>query len=204
VGLQNPLVIMKEMLKDRNQFTAHVFIVLLMLGQFSVITFIAPYMVSNVGFTEGQLAYIYLVGGFFTLFSSPVFGKLADKHGQLKFFTVVTILSLLPLWVITNLPRINIYAVLVITSIMFVLISGRIIPAMTMITSSVRPERRGGFMSINSAIQQLGAGVASYIAGIIVIKTASGEYQDYDLVGYMAISASIVAILIARRMKAVS
>lgn len=87
---------------------------------------------------------------------------------------------------------------------MFILISGRIIPAMTMITSSVKPERRGGFMSINSAIQQLGAGAASYVAGIIVIKTASGEYQDYDLVGYLAISASIVAILIARRMKAVS
>jgi DHA1 family inner membrane transport protein len=75
---------------------------------------------------------------------------------------------------------------------------------MTMITSTVRPERRGGFMSINSAIQQLGAGVASYVAGIIVIKTTSGEYQGYDLVGYVAISASIVAILIARRMKAVS
>ena len=203
-GKENPLAILKGMLKDPNQFTAHIFIVLLMLGQFSVITFIAPYMVYNVGFTEGQLAYIYLVGGFFTLFSSPIFGKLADKHGQLRFFTVVTVLSLLPLWAITNLPRMNIYAVLVITSIMFVLISGRIIPAMTMITSSVRPERRGGFMSINSAIQQLGAGVASYVAGIIVIKTASGEYQDYDLVGYMAISASIVAILIARRMKAVS
>mgnify|MGYP003652128370 CR=1 FL=1 len=203
-GVENPLQILKGMLKDRNQFTAHIFIVLLMLGQFSVITFIAPYMVSNVGFTEGELAYIYLVGGFFTLFSSPVFGRLADKHGQLKFFTMVTILSLLPLWVITNLPRMNIYAVLIITSIMFILISGRIIPAMTMITSSVKPERRGGFMSINSAIQQLGAGAASYVAGIIVIKTASGEYQDYDLVGYLAISASIVAILIARRMKAVS
>ena len=203
-GIQNPLVILKEMLKDRNQFTAHIFIVLLMLGQFSVITFIAPYMVSNIGFTEGELAYIYLVGGFFTLFSSPYFGKLADKYGQLRFFTVVTLLSLFPLWAITNLPRMNIYSVLVITSVMFILISGRIIPAMTMITSSVKPERRGGFMSINSAIQQLGSGVASYVAGIIVVKTASGQYQDYDLVGYLAISASIVAIFIARRLKAVS
>jgi len=203
-GIENPATILREMFANRNQFNAHFFIVLLMLGQFSVITFIAPYMVSNVGFTEGELSYIYLVGGFCTLFSAPLFGKWADKYGQLKFFTVVTLLSLVPLWVITHLPQMNLYAVLVITSIMFILISGRIIPAMTMITSSVRPERRGGFMSVNSAIQQLGAGVASYMAGIIMIKTASGSYQNYDLVGYLAIGASLIAILIARRMRAVS
>lgn len=193
-----------EMIGKPNAITAHGFIILLMLGQFSVITFIAPYMVSNVGFTEGQLAYIYLVGGFVTFFSSPWFGKLADRYGQYKFFTVVTLLSLIPLWVITNLPRMNLYAVIVITSFMFILISGRIIPAMTMITSSVRPERRGGFMSVNASIQQLGSGIASYVAGLIVVKTASGEYQDYDLVGYLAIGASIIALLVASRLRAVS
>ena len=193
-----------EMIGKPNAITAHGFIILLMLGQFSVITFIAPYMVSNVGFTEGQLAYIYLVGGFVTFFSSPWFGKLADRYGQYKFFTVVTLLSLIPLWVITNLPRMNLYAVIVITSFMFILISGRIIPAMTMITSSVVPERRGGFMSINASIQQLGSGVASYVAGLVVVKTASGEYQDYDLVGYLAIGASLIALLVASRMRAVS
>lgn len=193
-----------EMIGKPNAVTAHGFIILLMLGQFSVITFIAPYMVSNVGFTEGQLAYIYLVGGFVTFFSSPWFGKLADRYGQYKFFTVVTLLSLIPLWVITNLPRMNLYAVIVITSFMFILISGRIIPAMTMITSSVRPERRGGFMSVNASIQQLGSGIASYVAGLIVVKTASGEYQDYDLVGYLAIGASIIALMVASRLRAVS
>ena len=203
-GVQSPKIILRSMIADRNQLTAHAFIVLLMLGQFSVITFIAPYMVSNVGFTEGQVAYIYLAGGSVTLFSSPVFGRWADRFGQLRFFAVVTLLSLAPLWIITNLPPLNLALVLVITSIMFILISGRIIPAMTMITSTVRPERRGGFMSVNSSIQQLGAGVASYVAGIIVVKSSAGIYQDYDLVGYMAIAASLVAILVARRLRAVS
>ncbi|MCF8276899.1 MAG: MFS transporter [Flavobacteriales bacterium] len=201
---QSPKVIFQTMMADSNQLTAHVFIVLLMLGQFSVITFIAPYMVSNVGFSEGQVAYIYLAGGVCTLFSSPLFGRWADKFGQLRFFTIVTLLSLIPLWVITNLPKLQLVAVLVITSIMFIVISGRIIPAMTMITSSVRPERRGGFMSVNSSIQQLGAGVASYVAGMIVVKSATGELQDYNLVGYLAITSSIIAIYVASKMKAVS
>lgn len=201
---QSAVRLFLEMIGKRNAVTAHGFIILLMLGQFSVITFIAPYMVSNVGFSEGQLAYIYLAGGFVTFFSSPWFGKLADKFGQYRFFVVVTLLSLIPLWIITNLPKMNLYAVIVITSFMFILISGRIIPAMTMITSSVRPERRGGFMSINSAIQQLGSGIASYVAGLIVVKTAAGTYQDYDMVGYLAITASVIAILVASRLRAVS
>jgi DHA1 family inner membrane transport protein len=200
----NPIQLLSEMLAKRNAVTAHVFIVLLMLGQFSVITFIAPYMVSNVGFTEGELSYIYLAGGFVTFFSSPWFGKLADRYGQYRFFTVATLLSLIPLWGITNLPQMNLYLVIIITSFMFILISGRIIPAMTMITSSVVPERRGGFMSINSAIQQLGAGIASYVAGLIMVKTANGTYQDYDMVGYLAIAASLIAIVVAKRLKVVS
>jgi predicted MFS family arabinose efflux permease len=203
-GSQTPKVILQSMIGDGNQLTAHLFIVLLMLGQFSVITFIAPYMVSNVGFTEGQVAYIYLAGGVCTLFSSPVFGRWADRFGQLRFFAVVTVLSLAPLWIITNLSHMGIAPVLIITSLMFILISGRIIPAMTMITSTVRPERRGGFMSVNSSIQQLGAGVASYVAGIMVVKSNSGLYQDYDMVGYMAIVASIIAIFVASKLKAVS
>jgi predicted MFS family arabinose efflux permease len=203
-GVETPRQIWREMTSDRNQLVAHVFIVLLMLGQFTVITFIAPYMVSNVGFSEGEIAYVYLAGGVCTLFSAPLFGRFSDRYGRQRFFTVVTLCSLLPIWLITNLPRMNMYGVLIITSLMFILISGRVIPAMTMITASVKPERRGGFMSINSAIQQLGAGVSSYVAGTIVVRSASGELQDYNLVGYLAIVASIVAILVAKRLKAVS
>lgn len=203
-GTEKPLKILKDMFSDGNQLFAHLFIVLLMLGQFSVITFIAPYMVSNVGFSESQLMFIYLAGGTCTFFSSPIFGRYADRFGQLKFFVVVTLLSLIPIWVITHLTAMALPAVLVITSIMFILISGRIIPAMTMITSSVKSGRRGGFMSANTAIQQIGAGTASFLAGSIVMKNASGTYDNYELVGYLAIAASLVAILVATRLKAVS
>lgn len=201
---ERPMKILKDMFSDGNQLFAHLFIVLLMLGQFSVITFIAPYMVSNVGFSESQLMFIYLAGGTCTFFSSPLFGRYADRFGQLRFFIAVTLLSLIPIWVITHLTAMALPAILVITSIMFILISGRIIPAMTMITSSVKSGRRGGFMSANAAIQQIGAGTASFLAGSIVMKNASGTYDNYELVGYMAIAASLVAILVATRLKAVS
>lgn len=203
-GKEKPWRILTDMFSDLNQLSAHLFIVLLMLGQFSVITFIAPFMVSNVGFSESELMFIYLAGGTCTFFTSPLFGRYSDRFGQFRFFVAVTLLSLIPIWVITHLTALPLMVVLVITSIMFIFISGRIIPAMTMITSSVKPSRRGGFMSANAAIQQIGAGLASYLAGAIVVKNTAGTYDNYELVGYMAIAASLVAILVASRLKAVS
>lgn len=196
--------ILFEAFSDLNQLTAHLFIILLMIGQFSVISFYAQYLVSNVGFVKSDLAYIYLAGGLVTLFTSPRFGRLSDKFGQLRFFGVITVMSLVPLWGITNLPKVGMLAVILVTTVMFVFISGRIIPAMTMITSSVNSRKRGDFMSVNSAFQQLGAGIASYLAGMIMVKNAAGTYDNYELVGYMAIAASLVAILVASRLKAVS
>ena len=54
----------------------------LMFAGFSVIPFISPYMVTNVGLKETDLPYLYLFGGLATAFSSRYIGKLADRHGK--------------------------------------------------------------------------------------------------------------------------
>ena len=43
---------------------------------------------------------------------------------------------------------------LLISTLFFIFISGRMGPAMALITSSVAPEQRGRFMSFNTAVQQ--------------------------------------------------
>lgn len=75
------------------------------------------------------------------------------------------------------------------------------IPAMTMITSTVKPQNRGSFMSINSSVQQLSASLASFIAGAFVMENANGKIEYYNVVGYIAISAGIIAIFIGRKLK---
>ena len=42
------------------------------------------------------------------------------------------------------------------------------VPAMAMMTAAVEARYRGGFMSINSAVQQFSMGVASLISGLII------------------------------------
>ena len=50
--------------------------------------------------------------------------------------------------------------------------AGRMIAAMAMITSSVRPERRGGFMSANSSVQHIATGIGASIGGLMIKQIA--------------------------------
>lgn len=189
------------MLKDSpNQQKALLFMFLLVMGQFSVIPFITPYMIRNVGLTQGTIPFIYLVGGGLTIFSSPLIGKLADKYGRQRIFVFGAAFSIIPLLIITNLVPIPIYFVLTITGIFFISITGRMIPAMSLMTSIVKPQNRGSFMSMSSSVQQLSAGAAAFISGNIVIQGTNG-LQNYNYVGYLAVAATLVAIFMSYKLK---
>lgn len=201
----SPLQVLNNAISLPNQQKALLFMMLMMLGQFTVIPFVAPYMVRNVGFESSQVTYIYLVGGGLTIFTSPLIGKLADRIGKLKTFSIFAALNVIPLFLITNMPPVPVYAALAVTGMFFVVSGGRMIPAMSMITSSVKPQNRGSFMSINSSVQQLSAGLASFIAGLIVIESADGSsgLEGYQYVGYIAIASTIACIFMARSIKSV-
>jgi hypothetical protein len=53
-------------------------------------------------------------------------------------------------------------------------------------------------MSINSSVQQLAGGIASVIAGLIVVQNSEGKLQHYDTIGYI-VSASIIVTIIMLR-----
>jgi predicted MFS family arabinose efflux permease len=197
----NPVAILQGITFDPNQRKAISLMMMLMFGHFSIIPFLSPFLVSNVGFEESQLAYVYAVGGVLTIFSSPLIGKWADKFGKLKIFTIFVLLCTVPIFLLTNMPRVEIWMALIVTGAFFVFSGGRFIPAQAMVTSTVKSETRGSFMSISSSLQQLSAGAASYIAGVIVVKQPSGELLNYNWVGYISIVATVICLFLARRIR---
>src|SRR5690606_17225149 len=102
-GHASPLQVLKNIFGRPNPRLGLTFTSALMMGHFTIIPLVATYMVGNVGFSEREIAYIYLVGGVCTLFFSPMVGRLADKHGKLKIFTIFGSLVILPIVTITNL-----------------------------------------------------------------------------------------------------
>lgn len=49
-------------------------------------------------------------------------------------------------------------------------------------------------MSFLSAVQNLGAGLASVIAGAIVVRSASGQLIHFEVVGYFSMAMALVAM----------
>ena len=199
-----PLEQMRSVLGTANHLRAFVFMFALMFAGFSVIPFISPYMVANVGLKETDLPYLYLFGGLATAFSSRYIGKLADRYGKRQIFTLIGLISIAPLLITTNLPPAPVWVAICASVIFMVFVSGRFVPAMALVISSVEPRLRGGFMSINSAIQQLGLGAASFLAGTIIGHGAGGTLTNYWLVGLIAVGATLLAIALAWRVEPVA
>jgi multidrug resistance protein len=197
--VHRPLAQMKAVLGSANHLRAFVFMFSLMFAGFSVIPFISPYMVANVGLRETDLPYLYFFGGLATAFSSRYIGKLADRHGKRQVFAAVGLLSIAPLLITTNLPPVPVWLAVCASVFFMVLVSGRFVPAMALVISSVQPRLRGGFMSINGAIQQFGMGLATLLAGTVIGHTAEGKLTLYWAVGLIAVGATLLAIWLAWR-----
>jgi aspartokinase len=83
------------------------------------------------------------------------------------------------------------------------LVPGRFGPAIAIVTGSVSPSLRGSFMSFNGAVQQLGAGGASLVAGFLVGRDATGALTGYGRAGRCAVAATLLAVAICARIRIV-
>lgn len=196
----HPVTLVKDIIKDRNQVLALMLSASIMMGHFMIIPFLNPFMEFNMGFSKVQTPMVYFVGGALTLFSSPIIGRVADKLGKFRLFGIMVVLCLFPIAFITNMPHIPFYFVLCVTGFWFVVSSGRSIPAQAMISNVVPTERRGSFMSFNSSVQQMFVGLASVIAGSVVMKLPDNTITNYNYTGYISIAITIASLYIGYRL----
>lgn len=193
-----------ELFSVPNHWWAFITSCLVMIAGFLVIPFIAPTMVANTRMTDALLPYIYLAGGAATLVTRPWIGRMTDKHAHWKVLAITSLASFIPVIFITQTLQTSFALQLVFSTLFFVFVSGRFIPASALITASCEPRFRGRVMAFSSAVQNLGSGFAALIAGAIMVKTESGHILHYDWVGYIACAVSLVAIWAATKVKVVS
>lgn len=187
-------------MKIRIQRSALIFSCLFMFGHFLVIPFIPSYLQFNNGFNILQIALILLSGGLASFAAAIYLGRFSDKKGKLPIFLWSVFLSLFLVFILTNMPTINVLVAVLFFAVLFLVVTSRIVMAQSMISNVVSQNQRGSFMSVNGSMQQLGQGMASLIAGVIV-KTNKTTHQlsNYNWVGYLSIAVLIVAVIIGNR-----
>jgi predicted MFS family arabinose efflux permease len=193
----SPTQLVGDIFRNTSQLYALALTAFLMMGHFMIIPFINPFMEFNMGFSKMQTPIIYMVGGALTMITSPIIGRLADRLGKYNLFIFLALAGIPLIGLITNLPAIPFYFVLCITGLWFIISAGRFIPAQAMVSNVVPTERRGSFMSFNSSVQQLFVGLASVLAGFIVVKMPNNRIEHYEVTGYLSIILILFSIFIA-------
>ncbi|MDZ7921825.1 MFS transporter [Rhodoferax sp.] len=191
----------RDVIVDRNHQRAFVFSALLMFAGFTVIPYITIYMQTNVGMRADQIPYIYLCGGVATLLSARMVGRLADGWGKFKTFRVMAAVVLVPMLAITQLGQVPMALVLLISTLFFVCMSGRMIPGMAMLTSAANPALRGTFMTLNSAVQSAAMGLAALVGGYIISRDSAGLVQNYGWAAVVGGCASLLTIVVGARLQ---
>jgi len=195
----HPFAAMFTVLRDPNHLRALLFSALLLFSGFTVIPYITIYAVGNVGIMQHDIPLIYLAGGAATLITARLIGHWADLRGKVRIYRLAAIAALLPLFVVTHIGAAPLWLWLICTTVFFVLVSGRMIPAMAIVTSAAQPKLRGTFMSLNASVQQFASGLASTLAGFIISQNSAGQIVGYEMVGYVAITANVLAVIFVAR-----
>lgn len=194
----SPFQALQLLFADDRQLVALMFSLLWYMGHFLIIPFINPMMEFNMGFSKLETPVIYLVGGVVSFLAAHFFGKLSDKMGKLKIFSICMIITFFFVYIITHLPAFPFYVVLFFFAGWFIFSTGRGVTAQALLSNVVPTQQRGSFMSFNSSIQSLGTGIASFIAGAWVTADASGKLSGYSHLGWMSIVMLAASLLLAR------
>jgi DHA1 family inner membrane transport protein len=191
----------RAVITERNHIRAWCLTTALMFGGFTVIPFLSPYMVSNMKLAEARLPLFYLCGGACTFFTSQLIGRLTDRFGKRRTYMTLAIGSLVPILVVTHLPTVSLVVALIWMTVFMVLVSGRFVPAMALITGSTTPAHRGSFMSVNTSVQQATVGAAATLAGALLVQEGSGPIVGYGMVGLVASAFTLMSLWLAARIE---
>ena len=181
-----------------NHLRSFAFMFALVMGTFTIVPFLAPYLELNCGATRAEVAVVYSIAGFFTLIGMNVVGYLTDRFGQRRVFLVMASGSILMTLAITNMPAWGLAVYAAGATGFMVTAAGRIIPAQAMMIGSSPAALRGRFMNLNNAVSHMATGIAPLIAGAIITQTnESGPLVGYPIAGLVAVAFGTTALGLA-------
>lgn len=199
-AVQNPFRHLASTLKNPNHQKGFLAVSVLSLGGFLIMPFTTTFLVNNVNITQAQLPLIFMITGLSTMVILPLIGKLSDRFNRMQIFIAGSILAMIMVSVYTRLQPLPYQWVMVINVVLFAGIMSRMVPAMALNAQIPQPQYRGAFMSINSSIQQLSGGMASYVAGHIVVqKTPTAPLLHFEWLGNIMVLLMLICIVLVYR-----
>ncbi len=192
-----------QILSQPAHWRAFAFTSAMMFTGFMVIPYITIYLQFNAGMLAHEVPWMYLLGGVGTLISARWIGRLSDRLGKVWVFQRLALAVMVPLVLTTVSAGLPVWGLFGISTALFVLMSGRMIPGMALVSATAAPHLRGTFLSLNASVQSASMGVAALISGLLVGRDAQGQLTGYWLVGLLGVLASFMTWWLAPRLRVV-
>lgn len=171
-----------------------------MLAGFLIIPNISAFVQFNLNYPREHLGLLYLAGGSASFFTMRAAGRYVDKYGSVPVAWAGTGLLLMCLffgfvWRGWPLPVLAIYI------FFMVAMSTRNIAGTTLISHIPQNYERAGFMSVNSAVQNLAAGLGAGVSALLLEAQPSGALAGMSEVGLLAMACAILVPLLLWRIQ---
>jgi predicted MFS family arabinose efflux permease len=179
---------------------------LLTVGGFMLNPFMSAFTVRNLGVSLQHLPWIYTITGVCSIIAGPfIIGPMADAYGKFRVFAFGCALTILSVTVYTNLGITPLTLIVLISVLLFVGVSSRMITASALISAVPAPADRGSYMAVSSSLQQFAGGSAAAIGGLIVTERSDGSLLHFDVLGYILTATTLISLgmmyLIQRRIE---
>ncbi len=190
-----------ELISNGNAWRGLLLMVVMVFGHFTIIPFLSPYLVGNVGLPEDNLFLIYLTGGLVTIFTGPFVGKLADRYGKFLLYSILVVGACTVIRLLTTAGHMPLWQTLLLAAGFFAFASGRFVPGQATISMAVPPARRGAYMSLVACSRDLASGLTAALGGAIVMTGPKGQLLHFETLGWIAIGVSVVSLWIFKQVK---
>ncbi|MDD2365949.1 MAG: MFS transporter [Desulfuromonadaceae bacterium] len=165
-------------------------------GGFMIMPFSSTFMVNNVLIPESSLPLIFCITGLFSIATGPFLGRLTDKFGKYRMFLFGSLLSMVMVYIYTNLGPNPMWVVVLTNVVLWVGISSRMISSSALTSGIPEVRDRGAYMGINSSMQHFSGGIASFLSGLIVSQPIkSSPILFFNVVGYITIIIMILTTI---------
>ena len=187
--------------QERNHQWSFAFTMVSILTGFMIIPYITIYLETNLAVSNRDIPLLYLAGGAATLVSARWIGVLSDRLGKRYMYERLAALVGIPLFTLTLMPPAPFWVLTLVYVLFFVIVSGRMIPSMAVVSAAANPRRRGTFMAISGALQSFAMGLAALVGGLIIGRSADGQVTGYWITALLGTLASFASVWLIRRIQ---
>jgi predicted MFS family arabinose efflux permease len=161
--------------------------IIIVIADVLFMTFVSVFYIKNQLISEDQLAIVFGASGIATIVLSPLIGKLADKTSHFKVFAMGTGIAAIMVITISQLQEAGIVWVVVCNTLLFTGMAGRMICSGALGLEIPKSTDRGSFMTFDSALQLICAGLAATAAGWIVFQNEDGKMLNYPVLSIIVV-----------------